>query len=261
MMKAFCPPPFQSSDESACDRAASAPYDPDRRSGGVIAPQLIMSNTGHLVCADEVNEPLAPARANYQLGRQLRALGDLAAARRQFEIAAARGYRAAKIDLADILIDSRTVFADRSRASELYEQAWRSGVAIAAFKLGKLYEQQDPSGRVPSGAWQWYQQGAHVREPNSLARLAEREEQNAVAADNQSLRNDHLLQAFGLYTSAAARAHDENWPDEAWQYWRYRRASIARLLGGDGMMGEVGRTYRSSVSEVRNAATLIRDST
>jgi hypothetical protein len=35
----------------------------------------------------------------------------------------------------------------------------------------------------------------------------------------------------------------EDWPDDAWRDWRYRRASLARVLALAGMMREVAQEY------------------
>jgi hypothetical protein len=42
---------------------------------------------------------------------------------------------------------------------------------------------------------------------------------------------------------AAQIIEKEDWPDAAWRDWRYRRASIARLLDRDGMMEPVAWEY------------------
>jgi hypothetical protein len=51
------------------------------------------------------------------------------------------------------------------------------------------------------------------------------------------------LQAFRFYAAAAERAHEEDWPDDAWRHWRYRRASLARLLASEGLMQQVAAAY------------------
>ncbi len=56
-------------------------------------------------------------------------------------------------------------------------------------------------------------------------------------------RHAQLLHAFSLYAAAAERAHDEDWPDEAWRFWRHRRASLSRLLAGEGLMQQVADAY------------------
>jgi hypothetical protein len=38
-------------------------------------------------------------------------------------------------------------------------------------------------------------------------------------------------------------AYRENWPDSAWKHWRYRRASLARVLAADGMMQPVADVF------------------
>jgi hypothetical protein len=128
-------------------------------------------------------------------------------------------------------------------------QAWESGVTIAAFRLGNLYERGGPS--TPSGtaapnateAWQWYRKGADAAEPHALARFAEREERDAATEQGGIQRSAHLLRAFHYYAAAAERARLDSFPDEAWKSWRYRRASLARLLAAEGMMQEVADAY------------------
>jgi hypothetical protein len=70
------------------------------------------------------------------------------------------------------------------------------------------------------------------------------------AAGTWAVKGVHalLLRAFRFYAAAAERAHDEDWPDEAWRHWRYRRATLARLLAREGMMSQVANAY-TSVSE------------
>jgi hypothetical protein len=69
-----------------------------------------------------------------------------------------------------------------------------------------------------------------------LARFADREEENALAQTDPPKRNAAMLRAFTLYAAAAERAREEDWPDEAWNHWRHRRATLARLLAYTGMM-------------------------
>jgi hypothetical protein len=83
-----------------------------------------------------------------------------------------------------------------------------------------------------AGAWTWYERGAKVDEPYSLARLAER----AAATAN-------LMESFKYYAAAAERAHNEDWPDDIWAAWRYRRASLARILEREGRMQQVGDAF------------------
>ena len=143
---------------------------------------------------------------------------------------------------------------DPGRAVSLYEKSWRDGVPIAASDLGHIYEVGVPGSEATAPwklqpdlakAWSWYKKGADAGEPNALARFAEREERNALAQTDSSQRNALLLRAFRLYTAAAERAHDEDWPDDAWRLWRYRRATLARLLASEGMMQQVADVYQT----------------
>jgi TPR repeat protein len=138
------------------------------------------------------------------------------------------------------------------RAVSLYEKAWAQGVAIAAFKLGQFYERRSPSNSEgvvtrASKAWRWYRLGADAGEPNALARFAEREESDALGATDPSDRNARLLKALSFYAAAVARAHVENWPVDAWKHWRYRCASLARVLAKEGLMQEVATAYSATL--------------
>ena len=57
------------------------------------------------------------------------------------------------------------------------------------------------------------------------------------------MRSTRLLQAFRYYAAATERARLEDWPDDAWKEWRYRRASIAHLLERAEMMEQVAAEY------------------
>jgi WD40 repeat protein/serine/threonine protein kinase/TPR repeat protein len=242
---------------SACDRAAAAVYDPDRLAPGALL-QNITADIASSACSAETAKPEHAARTDYQMGRALLAKGDANGARRQFEIAVAKRYRAARIDLADSLIDVSAPKRDLGRAMALYEQAWADGVRIAAFKLGHLFEYgaQQP-GDTAAGvfdaetakAWSWYQKGVDAGEPNALARFAERDERDALSHTDPLQRNAELLRAFTRYAAAAERAREEDWPDGAWKDWRYRRATLARLLAQEGMMQQVADAYAAMLDK------------
>jgi WD40 repeat protein/serine/threonine protein kinase len=239
---------------SACDQAAGAFYDPDRRASGVAQPDVNADIANH-ACATEAAQPGHVVRLDYQWGRALWAKRDLTGARQRFELAVSKGYPAARIDLGNLLLDGSAGMVDPQRAVSLYDKAWRDGVPIAAFALGHLYETGVPGDVVkfqpdPAQAWAWYQKGADAGEPTALARFAERDEQNALAVEDPSKAHALLLRAFRFYTAAAERAHDEDWPDEAWRHWRYRRATLARLLAREGMMDQVADAYASVREQV-----------
>jgi TPR repeat protein len=253
------PPPSRvrawSAQMSACDRAAAAVYDPGRMAPGS-SPQEMAVDVAVSACAGEINAPGHAARFDYQMGRALAVKGDSSGARRQLDLAVSDGYRAAQIDLADLLANPAVPGFDLARARSLYERAWQQGVPIAAFRLGTLYEYgpQRVSGTVSapfqtdeSKAWEWYRKGADAAEPNSRARLAERDEQAALAVNDPDERRALLLRAFSGYAAAAMHAYRENWPDSAWKHWRYRRASLARLLAAEGMMQPVADAFAETL--------------
>jgi len=239
-----------------CDQAAAAVYDPDRLTRGALMKNINV-DIANPACSAEIGKPEHAGRLDYEMARVLLAKGDANGAARELEIALAKGYRSARVDLADLLVSASAKRPDPVRAASLYQQGWHDGVSIAAFDLGHLYEyglQATKTSSVAfkpdaSSAWQWYQKGADAGEPNALARFAEREESTALAATEPSMRNAELLRAFRLYAAAAERAHDEDWPDDAWRHWRYRRATLARLLAQEGMMQQVADAYSAVLAQ------------
>ncbi len=225
---------------SGCDTMAAAPHDPDRRAPGV-ARGSVSASLAASACAQENEESGAGPRITFQLGRALLAKDDKEGARREFERAVSRGYRAAQVDLAGLLVDASAGTPDHVRALSLYEKAWEDGVTIAAFELGQFYER----GSDTPKAWSWYQKGADVGEPNALARFGARDDTAAVTEGSPQKKNALLLAAFSSYAAAAARAQAEGWPDDTWRHWRYRRATLARLLAREGMMQQVADAYTS----------------
>jgi WD40 repeat protein/serine/threonine protein kinase/TPR repeat protein len=242
-------------DASRCDGAAGAPYDPERRAPGLELPG-IAADTAVLACSLELSHSGGTSRLRYELGRALSARHDRHGARTELERAVASGYRAARIDLADQLLEDAADARDRGRAIALYEQAWDSGVTIAAFRLGTLYELGGPgtASRTVAPdvakAWHWYQRGADAAEPHALARFAEREEQDAATEQGDAQQRARLLRAFRYYAAAAERARLDSLPDDTWRSWRYRRASLARLLAAEGMMQEVADGYSAAALPV-----------
>jgi WD40 repeat protein/tRNA A-37 threonylcarbamoyl transferase component Bud32 len=241
-----------SADHSPCDESAAAPYDPDRRAPGVMLEQLAV-DIALAVCGDELAHSGTAARSLYQQGRALMASGKSTAARQAFERALAGGYRTAGIELGMLLVQPSAAKPDPAQAIAAYELAWRRKVSIAAFELGYVYEH---GVRAAEGsayllapdktrAWLWYQRGADAGEPNALARLAARDDEAASAAGDAAAKNARLLVAFRYYAAAAERARSEDWPQDAWMTWRYRRASLARLLARAQMMDTVADAYEA----------------
>jgi WD40 repeat protein/serine/threonine protein kinase/TPR repeat protein len=239
---------------SKCDEAAAAPFDPERRAAGAMLDQII-PDVAIAACAisDEIS---GDARSRYQNGRAQLANGNFSVAKRELEAALARGYRAAGVDLGTLLANAASGFLDTALAISLYQQAWNEHFTIAGFELGKLYEHgvKSPGDRNAyafaadsAKAWVWYEKAANAGEPNALVRLAERDTGASLAQGDSVKRNSLMLESFKKYAAATERARRENWPDDAWRNWRYRRASLARLLAREGMMHQAA----NAAAEVR----------
>ncbi|MGD0505855.1 MAG: protein kinase [Steroidobacteraceae bacterium] len=239
-------------DRSKCDESAAAPYDPDRLAAGTLADHIAV-DVAMAACGDDLKRHAHDGRSLYQHARAQLTAGHFGEGRLELETAT-RGYRTARIDLAGLLSQPSAGMLDLPKAVSLYEQAWQDGVAIAGFELGKLYEYgvSQPNGKgndllAPDGAraWSWYRKAAAAGEPNALARIADRDDADASAEMDVPKKSAVRLEAFKYYASAAERARIEGWPDEAWRHWRYRRATLARLLAREGLMSQVADAYSS----------------
>jgi TPR repeat protein len=237
---------------SACDAAAAAPDDPQRRAPGVTLAD-IATDIAVPACASD-KSAARDARMLYQEGRALMASGNYAAALTHLQQAVSDGYASAGLELAQLLSDPQARLLDPARAVALYQRAYAAGVAGAAFGLGQLYEQGVECSAAgacrlaadATRAWDWYARGAAAQEPRALARFAERATASARAAADETQRTAALLESFRYYAAAAERARREDWPDEAWRSWRYQRASLAHLLARRGAMAQTAGAFAAA---------------
>ncbi|HTV49782.1 MAG TPA: protein kinase [Steroidobacteraceae bacterium] len=249
-------------DATDCERDASAPYDPERHAPGQLLQQVNVARARD-DCARTLPALDRSGRGAYLSARIEEAAGHPQIARRRLEQSLALGYAAAAIDLARLVAENATSRTDVEHALELERRAWNRGIQVAAFDLGQLYEHGVAAhdGRAallasnPSLAAQWYGRGADAGEPNALAWWGRRAECYDCADSPEAvLSTQNQLAAFGYYAAAAERARLEEWPDAAWQPWRYRRASLARLLARAGHMEEVATAYDRIKRQYRSAA-------
>jgi WD40 repeat protein/serine/threonine protein kinase len=245
-------------EKSKCVESAAAPYDPARRAPGVMLDQLV-ADVAIGACADERGAATDPARAMYLRGRAEMANGNFTEAKRDFESAVGKGVQAARVDLGMLLSQPSAGLLDLPAAVSLFERAHKEGVTIAGFELGRLYEygvgrpganQDYLLAPDNARAWTWYQKAAAAGEPNALARFAERADAAASLETDASKNRSLWLESMKYYVSASERARIETWPDDAWRNWRYRRASLARLLAREGMMSEVAAAYSARCEPV-----------
>lgn len=236
-------------DRTKCDEAAAAPYDPERRASGAMLAQIV-ADVALAACGNNESGSSPDTRILYQHARALTAAGKYAEARKEFEDALAHGYAAAGIDLGALLSRPAAAMLDVPRAIGLYQKAWDAGLHFAAFALGDLYEHGVSQGTgaqaVPADltqAWGWYEKGAAAADPSALARLGDRDDGKALSATDPAAKQAALLAAFRYYAAAAGRARTADWPEDAWRDWRYRRASLARVLAREGMLDAVAAQY------------------
>jgi TPR repeat protein len=174
-------------------------------------------------------------------------------ARADFEAALAGGYRSAGTDLARLLLRPEAGPVNIPRALSLYAQAWQRGVPVAGYELARLYALGGSVAADQAVAGSWLQRAAQAGEPHALAQLGEQAESRA-AATSGDVQQVILLEAFGDYAAAAERARLEDWPEENWLAWRYRRASLARLLARRGQMPAVALRFDAILKQYQPQA-------
>jgi WD40 repeat protein len=221
---------------SPCDQAAADSDDPDRLASGMTLAS-IQVDPAQAACVGAKT-----ARGRYQLGRVHLAQRQLPLARADFEAALAGGYRSAGTDLARLLLRPDAGPVNITRALALYAQAWQRGVPVAGYELAQLYARGVGVTPDQTVAGSWLQRAAQAGEPHALAQLGEQAETRAVAR-TVAAQQTILLEAFGDYAAAAERARLEDWPEQTWLAWRYRRASLARLLARQGQMRAVALRF------------------
>jgi WD40 repeat protein/serine/threonine protein kinase len=238
--------------KTQCDESAASPIDPDRHASGYLLDDIVADIAVAACASSQRDRSSDGVRSLYQHGRALAADNKFSLARQDFEQAVSSGSRAARIDLASLLVQETAGSVDLARAIELYQQAWQQGVPFAGFALAHLYEYgvsrsgnetQGPLALDAAQSWKWYQRAADAGEPNALARFAAREESAALSTQNLAEKRAHWVAAFKYYAAATERARREDWPDGVWRNWRYHRATLARLLAREGMMQQVADAY------------------
>lgn len=78
----------------------------------------------------------------------------------------------------------------------------------------------------------------------ALGREARQVEQREDPNESGPNRRARLLRAFALYVAACRAAEAAGEPEDGWRESRFRRASLARLLAGEGFMNEVVRELK-----------------
>ena len=136
----------------------------------------------------------------YQHGRAELASGHFTAGEARFRSSFNRGLPGRGSRTRNAAVATVGCNARRSARDLALRAGLERGVTIAAFELGSLYEHgvsragtKDEPLLAPdeARAWSWYQKGADTREPNALARLAQRADSAAFLA--QSTAKEFIL--------------------------------------------------------------------
>ena len=226
---------------SLCDQLAGAFYDPNRKAPGLrledIKPKLALN-----ACAGK-SPGAVGSRVTYQRGRARLAAADFSGAQKDLEFALQSGYPSAAVDLAYLLSQADYPDRDEPRAIKLYEQAWRQGVHIAAFMLGKLYEEGSARPDSAALAQTWYRRASNEGDPSALARLGELAEEKASKISDVTTSRHELVESFRLYSAALINAERQGEVPSSVMIWRARGASLARQLAKMGLTEAVAATY------------------
>jgi hypothetical protein len=143
--------------------------------------------------------------------------------------------------------DDRTARVWGSHSAALETQiGWSAAAQFDGLSSTERLQLGLPLTRPGSGG---QRAGAGRERSEALSRSAVAEESAASREPDPVRKNAHLLEAFRGYAAAAELARRDGLPEEMWQDWRYRRASLARLLARAGLMEQVAGVYASVSGE------------
>jgi WD40 repeat protein len=208
---------------SSCEAQAGAPYDPMRRVAGHeridINPELAIAacSPGKQVGA------LPEGEQDYLQGRALWAAGRSREAQSKFDAAWRAGYAAAGVDAALLRLDQERTDAARAGARSQLNQAWDKGVARAETELARL-----DGGNAEGEAW--LRKAEAAGDPGAFALEGEWEDQQLLTIHDEFAQRPHLLASLNAYRQAVQIGDAAGWPEQTVRDWRFRRATLARML-------------------------------
>jgi hypothetical protein len=86
------------------------------------------------------------------------------------------------------------------------------------------------------------QKAQSAGDPSAFALAGEWEDRQLLATPAGADRLPHLLSGLRAYQQAARLGESAGWPEQTVRDWRFRRASLVRLLAKQQRMHEAGQT-------------------
>jgi len=144
---------------------ANAAYAADNGAKPATQPATTVAASSAAASNAEDDPQTANAVADYNAG-------NLPAARKEFEAAAARGNRLAEFNYAMMLVNGEGGGADVAEGRKWLRKAADANMSHAQYVYGKMYDDGDFVGRDPAQAHQWFMKAAkqgHVQAELALA--------------------------------------------------------------------------------------------
>jgi WD40 repeat protein len=237
-LESSAPPQQVSAAQSSCEAEAGAPYDPTRHAAGHerndINPELATA-----ACARDTHVPeLADGAWEYLQGRALWAAGKMTEAQLRFDEAWRKGHAASGVDAALLRIEQEHSDVTRASVRSQLQQAWTKGVARAGTELARL-----DGGNAEGEAW--VRKAQKAGDPSAFALEGAWEDQHLLATQGDAQQLPLLLADLKAYRQAVQLGEAAGWPEQTVRDWRFRRATLARMLAQRQKMDEAVQAIAS----------------
>jgi WD40 repeat protein/serine/threonine protein kinase len=183
-------------------------------------------------------------------------------AQRGEQLAVLAGHTAAVRDAAYSGDGTRVITASDDQTAKVWDAhppadlatqvLWSSAAEIDPLsdaERSRLGIPRDPRVKAPDRT-QPAASDSDVAEPDSLPELASREELAAIGENDPAVRDQRLLRALALYSTAAEQGRLQGRSDDRFRHWCYRRASLARVLAAEGLMQQVAQSYQAALARI-----------
>jgi hypothetical protein len=186
----------------------------------------------------KIDEPAEGGR-EYLQGRALRAAGKTREAQSKFDEAWRKGYAASGVDAALLRIEQDHTRSVLESARSQLKQAWDKGVARAGTELARL------DGGTAEGE-SWLRKAEAAGDPSAYALEGEWKDQRLLATHSDAEQLPQLLAGLKAYRQAAQLGETAGWPELTVRDWRFRRATLARMLAQRQKMHEAVQVIASA---------------
>lgn len=196
--------------ETACDRLAAAPYDPNHVTEGIEFKAMDGPNAV-AACREALRLYPQTSRFKFQLARALDRSAAYEEAIQLYRQLADAGYANAISNLGAIYDQGHGVAKDKAEAVRLFRQAAEKGVPSAMNLVGRMYAGGDGVAKDEVEAARWFRKGAEAGNREAMVNLG------IQYASGSGVPKDQA-EAFRLYRQAVEKGEPTAMNNLGWMY-------------------------------------------